>query len=256
MDKQFVQEERIRAFEVFCEIRDGYRAALAALTLVTALPNADIQLAGLLKSRNLGLDAEDGLFEASARALLETAEAQRGKQFATIRASALVSVCGATEYLVKAVFVDQAAFDPAKAATKLAGSKLKLSVAEVLGGSPTDQWFVVADELLKQTGLTEPRAYQRVQMFLRTYALLPYGKEQQAGVDELLTGEAVQRFNEAFLLRNCIVHNGGRVSRLLAQQTGRTERDLIVIDRERSLVLMSDLSAFCQNLNSLSLLPL
>lgn len=142
-------------------------------------------------------------------------EGARG--YEVIRGSALIAACGAFEYLIKAVFVDQATIQPDKAADLLTGTKIRMPASDVLGLPLVEQWYAIADELFKLPA--DGQMHGRVKRMLSEYVYLPQGAEQRLLLVEALADVDIHKFNEAFLIRNCLVHNGGRVSLELARHT-------------------------------------
>lgn len=137
----------------------------------------------------------------------------------------MIAACGAFEYFVKAVFVDQAATSPSEAAARLAKTTIRIKAADVLGLPVEDQWHAIADRLLEQLGEQHPLMAGRVRQFLLDYTHLPESAKEQ--IEGVFAEVDTKRLNEAFLIRNSLVHNGGRTSVALARCTGRPVGELI-----------------------------
>lgn len=250
MTPEHTSKERDRAFEAFCEILLTYQAALQALTLMSAMPDAEAYLEAQLKLR-LGMPQDGGLrFGGLADDLLEMTKVERERGFSTLRGLAIVAICGALEYLLKAVLVDQASEDIDRAASLLAGSKVKLNASEVLGLSTSEQWFAVADQLFKNLGEGSTSMHRRAVRYLTEFAYLPKGADQKGHISEALNELQVRHFDEAFLTRHCLVHNGGRVSGQLARLTGQTRGSLIQLGPAEGSRLIAPLRAFAQTVVS------
>ena len=136
-------------------------------------------------------------------------EREKSAGYSTILSSALVAACGAFEYLLKATFVDQALLGRGEAAKRLPKKKLTLSAAEVLACPETEQWFLIADRLFEQLG-EDQLPDVRVKAFLGNHTYLPQRAEQEQSIAEVFEKLNIEKFNDAFLTRNCIVHFGGR----------------------------------------------
>lgn len=137
-------------------------------------------------------------------------EERRG--FQVIRGSALIAVCAAFEYLLKATFVSQAERDPKEAAALFAGLKIKVLASDVLGRSKTEQWFAIADEVFGR--MSEPQMHKRVRKFLLDFTYLPaplpgMTTSDTQALEKAFDGIESDKLDEAFLTRNCLVHNGG-----------------------------------------------
>jgi hypothetical protein len=250
MEAEQTTKERERAFEAFCEVVLTYQAAQQALSLMSAMPDANTHLATQLKVRR-GMPQDGGAsLTGFADDLLEMTNVERERGFRTLRGLALVAICGALEYLLKAVLVDQASGDVDKAAALLAGSRVKLSASEVLGLSQSEQWFVVADQLFKSLGEGSSSMHRRAVRFLVEFAHLPKGADQKAHISDALSEGQVHQFDEAFLVRNCLVHNGGRISGPLARLTGQERGSLIRLGPADGSRLITPMRIFAQTISS------
>lgn len=217
LDFDATSKERERAFARFEAIFEVHSAAIDAFLVLAALPDAADLVA---TSVQLRLGMKPGInasrLDEHASEMLKVIEDEKAHGYEVIRSSALVAVCGAFEYLVKATFVDQAAGNPQMAAGLIAKAKLRLPAAKVLGASAPEQWFAIADRLFEDLSEASPQMHERVQKFLLEYTYLPF-EESQVALKVALAKIDPKTFNEAFLVRNCIVHNGGRVSTQLAR---------------------------------------
>lgn len=163
------------------------------------------------------------LLTRGAQSIHEAMAGERDRGFRVIRGSALIAACAAFEYRGKATFVSQAAFEPSAAARLLGDTKLKVLASDVLGAPATEQRFAIADQLFEQTPDPPRQIHQRVRRFLLeyTYVADPDRDKGLSNVKLIFDGMDAAKFNEAFLTRNCLVHNGGRVSSALAGHTRR-----------------------------------
>ena len=242
--------ERERAFEAFERIFNVHRAALQVFGLVPSLPDAESRLTAQIKLAqvqrgNLGVDVNQ-----TAAELLAIATAERGRGYETMRRLTLVSVCGALEYLVKAVLVDQVASDHHEAAALLSKSKIKFNASEVLGLTPSEQWFVIADRLFEQLADPHPLMHARSVRLLTGFAPFPFGDEQKNQVTDALTQDEIRCFNQAFLIRNCLVHNGGKVSSPLARFSGLSRGTLLSVDSRSGTAQLLAIRKFAQTINN------
>ena len=251
MNPDQTSRERQRAFEAFDRIYSVHRAALQVFALVPSLPDAESLLQtqirlNQVKDGNLGADASQ-----SAAQLLAAASAERDRGLETMRRLTLVSVCGALEYLVKAVLVDQAANDPDAATGLLSKAKVKLNAADVLGLTPLEQWFVIADRLYEQLAEQSPMTYERSVRMLTEFAPFPPGEDQKQHVINALNKDEIRFFNEAFLVRNSLVHNGGKVSTALARFAKTRRGELVVLNSKYGTPMLNALGKFGRTINEI-----
>lgn len=244
--------ESARAHRHAVNVYYVYLATLHSLYLVASLPDANERLEAQIRVRR-GMrptDTKEAVAEAAAM-VLEAASKEREGEFQVVRSQALMAMCAAVEHLVKATVVDRAEEDLASAAALLARSKIKVPAHEVLASDGKELRFSVVDALLKSLGETEPLAYPRMVKLLREYCHSPYADVHKKEIGSLLEDAAQQRqFNEAFLVRNCLVHNGGRVSATLSHFTKELRGSAIALDNARTTTLMRSLRDFATSLDT------
>lgn len=255
MEVERTTKERERAYTGFTDIAAAHNSALAALNLLTTLPNVDELIAAQLKLLVAGArdDVTFADMATESASLVENAKLQRTQGFSTLRAMSLIALCGAFEYLLKAVLVDQAAYDPDRASDLVARSKVKLSAAEVIGLTPAEQWYEVADRLFASLAEGFPLAHQRSNRMLLEFVHLPLGKMQKDNIETALTPDESRKFNEAFLIRNCLVHNGGRISSALARYSSLQRGLLITLNKEQYGALRRPIMKLATHINQLYL---
>jgi hypothetical protein len=226
--------EHKRAWDWFQQVYFVHAAAIEAFRLLHALPNGAEQLGGSIQTRyGFGLNQTSESAQAMAESLLEETQKDAAAGFQTVRSSALIAVCAAFEYLVKARFVDAALTDQESATNLLSTRKLgvKLDLIEVLGLPASEQWFAIADELFKKAGDGGRPMSERVRLMLLDYIdMHPVGRAQrEKEMEQQLLAVTTKRFNLAFLARHCFVHNGGRVNRALSRATDRSVGHEVVL---------------------------
>ena len=227
-------DELGRAFDHFQNILDVQQAARKAIEMLTSLPEPEVNLAAMLRvtdGRNSERAADTYLERA--RDVLAGMAAERDRRFQVMRSSTLIAVCAAFEYVVKATFVKQAMEDSRSAASLLANIpkiRVRLDAADVLGARETEQWYAVADEIFRQLARDEQHGSmrKRVRRFLIECTLL--AADHKAALAAAIDNYEEREFNEPFLTRNSLVHNGRRVSRDLAQLTGAEMGHPVEID--------------------------
>ena len=251
MTPEQTRSERERAHETFTKVTHAHVASIQALGVVAALPDACSLIAAKQQVRSaLRGDGRTDGFAAQADMVVKYVQEMHESKFETMWQMALISLCGALEYLVKAVFVDQAAHDQAKAAALIEDVKLNLKASDVLGLPVTEQWFIIADALFKELGKRHPQFYQRCTCMLQDYSALQLPAVQREHLETALGASEIKNINEAFLVRNCLVHNGGRVSAALAKAKGLERNSLIQLDRDYALALIVPIIRFAECINS------
>ena len=247
-------DERERAYARFKATLDVHNAAIHVFETLHSLPNGrEAIAAGIRMNRGMAEGLDQKRVDSYVDDMFDVVANEREAGFSTIRSSALIAACGALEYLLKATFVNQALFDPAKAAAKLSRKRIRLLASEVLSCLETEQWFLIADRLFEQLADEERQMHKRVRLFLREYTLLPGGQDQTDFLDKAFSELDAFKFDEAFLVRNCMVHNGGRVSAALSQHSNQPIGKEIVFQRKALAPLLKPLRGLAEDLNSLFL---
>ena len=214
--------ERERADAHFRAVLAVHNAAINAFQLLPTLPESEGLLATSLRLTR-GMQSTDTfeLLARSAQSIHEAMAEERDRGFRVIRGSALIAACAAFEYLVKATFVSQALFEPSAAALLLLDTKLKVPASDVLGAPATEQWFAIADQLFEQMPDSPRQMHKRVRRFLLEYTYVADRDSDLSSVRRIFDVMDFAKLDEAFLTRNCLVHNGGRASGALARHTQR-----------------------------------
>ena len=227
-------DELGRAFDHFQDVLGVQQAARKAIEMLTSLPEPEVNLAAMLRvTDGRRSDHATDTYLERARDVLAGMAAERDRRFQVMRSSTLIAVCAAFEYVVKAAFVKQAMEDAGSAASLLSSIpriRVRLDVADVLGVPEAEQWYAIADEIFRQLAKDEQHEsmQRRVRRFLIECTLLEADhKTTLAGAIDAYGDRA---FNEPFLVRNCLVHNGRRVSRDLARLNGCRVGDPVEFD--------------------------
>jgi hypothetical protein len=255
MDNEKIFQELNRAEDHFRETVQLHIAAMRSIILAATIPGADALLQGQIKindrlKRGVGIDAikhaEDVLF---------AARREFDDDFVRLRHATLVSMCSAFEYLAKAAYVDQASSNPTEAGRRLDGVNVRLRASEVIGSDSTERWYLIADRLLDYLGeqaSNKTRGFgDRARRLLIEY--VPSDEARTAGVKAAFSGHQLVKLNEAFLVRNCLVHNGGRVNAALSSVSGKARAELLVLDRSYGPELMQALIEVQEALSRLRL---
>ena len=256
-DTEYSQEEITafdeagRAYERFKNVLDVHGAAIITFETYPTLPTVDDAVSTGLRMRS-GMKPENPNSPTIERALRlrKIVEAERDRGYEVIRSSALVAACGAFEYLLKATYVSQALLRPTEAADMLSDARVKFSASEVMGKADAERWYVIADSLFKESSQTGRLMYSRVKHFLVEYVHMP-NSDAEVELQSTFTDIDRQRFDKAFLLRNCIVHNGMRVGMELARHTGAGLGQEISFQKETLQPLLAPIRSVASWMNSL-----
>jgi hypothetical protein len=187
---------------------------------------------GLMVQVKQGFKKPGDTFQGVGNTLFEWVSKEREGDFATLRRSTLVAACAAFENLAKAFFVEWAEWDISKVEGALS-KRLTLHGDELLLDE-RDRLFVLADVLYKDA---KGKSFsEKIHAFVRDAV-----PEQYAGFKAEMGKVSADSFNEAFLIRNCIVHRGGKADRRLAAATNAAEGAEIDLDAKRMYRLLEAL---------------
>ena len=178
---------------------------MRAFELLAMLPGPEDNLTAMLRVRH-GCNSTDTFdsYRERAQGVLDNIAAERTRGFQVIRGSALTAACAAFEYAVRATYVSQAVDEPSGVSTL----------------PSIEQQFADADQLFQRLARS-PKSkamHKRVREFVLEYARL--SNEHKAAFSTVIDRIDGVQLDEGFLVRNCLVHNGGRVSTDLAQIPG------------------------------------
>ncbi len=246
-------QELNRAEDQFREIVQLHIAARRSIILAATVPGAEAMLQAQIAmnerlKHGVGIDTID-----DAEDVLITARREFDDDFVRLRRATLVAMCSAFEYLVKAAYVDQASTDPAEAGRRLDGVNVRLRASEVVGLDATERWYLVADRLLDhlgdQSSVKSRGVGDRARRLLIDF--VPSDAIRAKGVEAAFSGNRLDKLNEAFLVRNCFVHSGGRVNAALSRASGKAYGEVVVLDRKYGPGLMQAVIEVQQELGAL-----
>lgn len=212
------KDEKLLSWQAYDEvvgIRHAHITAKLAVQLIATHPGIGPNIISAIQV-NRGfkeLNAQTGSYQEAADRIIEIANEQIENDFQSYRRSSLVSLCAALEHLTKSVFVEWAEIGLDNLAG-ISSAKVSLSVTEFMATDERDRLFLVADKLYQDYPGTKGHFY-KFQGFIHDF--LP---KQFSKFENDLKNISSKDFCEAFLVRNCVVHHGGRVNRLLGQLDG------------------------------------
>lgn len=226
------RSEHKKAWDQFSQVFAIHAASLHALRMMRAMPDAQEQFkAHFLGRKGFDPSVDREVLKENIDDLFDAVQQEENSGFQLMRSSALVAICGAFEFLLKAHFVASALEDVERTTENLRKQKVtvRIDAHEFLGLPIAEQWHRIADELYKKSGDGGNPMSKRVRMFLLEHtAMHPKDRDEaSSALNSALSDDNEKTFNKAFLYRNCLVHNGARLSRELARVLGRTPGDLV-----------------------------
>ena len=144
--------------------------------------------------------------------IMENAEGHSDQGFHTFRATALISMCAALESLMKNILVQ--CMEPTGNWVKTLDSvKIRFKATDFLLASERERKFVIADELWKD-GTAANGHFEKVEKLFSLH-MPHFSKEFTKSTSDISRAD----FNTAFVVRNCLIHDGGLANYQVAQHT-------------------------------------
>ena len=206
-------EESEYAHSQLAEIRLGLSTTIAAITLLASDDASKAKLQALLAVKtSFSASVDKEAIDRFVARIMENAEGHSDQGFHTFRATALISMCAALESLIKNILVQW--MDPTGQQVKaLDSTKIRFKATDLLLASDRERKFAVADELWKE-GTAANGHLEKVERLFSLH--LPHFSNEFA----TLNSDVIRAdFNMAFVVRNCLVHDGGLANNQVAQHT-------------------------------------
>ena len=145
------------------------------------------------------------------RIMENASETERG-EFSLLCQNTLVALCGGLENLVKDFVAAAFLFEP-ELMRKLEDRSIRFSVSSVIFGTDDERSRLLVDELYREEGA-------RHGQFLRFFRLLDYidSGMLKGHWDKKQVSAISNDINEAYEVRNAIVHHGGKIDQRLASR--------------------------------------
>lgn len=140
--------------------------------------------------------------------LIAWAHDERKTEFQGTRRSAVVATCSALENSAKCLFVARAELDPTTLES-IATKRVSVSVSDYVNLAERDRYFALADKLFQDTD--SKWHFDKFSNYVKLIA-----PEMHANFDAQTKDIEKTDFNEAFSVRNCIVHHGARATKALS----------------------------------------
>lgn len=212
------------AYDNYESVRRNYFVSLMAAKLMLGNDHARDQIeahlqavggfdpkADKLRLRELGDD------------LVGWAHEESGTEFQGIRRAYLIGACGALENLAKCCFASWVNEDPATM-ERIRARKLSVSLSEFLDGDRQERIFAAADRVFQDT--ESRRHFQKFCAYIKP--LIPVQNEAELANFDAVDSDS---FDEAFMVRNRLVHHGARADPRLAKAFGISQGEPLKISR-------------------------
>jgi len=195
-------------------IRYTHSTLRMAIQLVASNPDLAALLEAQLKL-NAGFvqNATKASSSNAADRAIEVARNLVESDFQVLRRSGLIGLCASLEHLVKCIIVEWSELAPQKV-HGLEHLKISLQASDFLEADQRDRFFLIADKIYQEAQSSRGHA-DKIRNIMRTNLPDQYDifKSEASAINEL-------DLNEAFLVRNCLVHHGAKVNRPLAKLDG------------------------------------
>jgi hypothetical protein len=204
-----------KAHDYFLRVLETYIVSLVGARIIAThadpVPLIEAQLQ--IRNETAGTHSQGRSYHDGAKYVHEMAtELEQENELHTLRASTLISLCSALENLWKCLLVDHL-IDCPDLVSHLPNQSHKFTIAEVLNLEDSEKLFLVADKLFLECAAGKPH-FDRFKYLL--VDLLPRNPALPTCDVSRFNKSA---FNEAYLVRNILVHNGGRVDQWLSKQS-------------------------------------
>ena len=156
---------------------------------------------------------------------------------------AIVGRCSALEYSLKSLFIDLVKCKKLSL-DRFADKSISVNAWDLASLDKEDRLSLLADKFYQDAAAKRP-AFEKFKYYLSEVIACPAEewKEAIARVD-------VENFNEAYLVRNCIVHHGAKVNSLLGKKAGFGIGREIVVDKKMLDGYFSAIRAMGDSLNA------
>ena len=210
----------------FWNVRDAYYTAVALVRQLAI--NSDLAdtlaIQGIIRN-GLRDEIDHHKLQSISEFVFNFAVSQSHNDFQDYRHFAIVGMCSALEYSLKSLFVDFVKFKKLSL-DRLADKSVRVNAWDLASLDREDRLSILADKLYQDA--EKKSAFEKFKYYLSEVIVCPAEewKEAIARVD-------VENFNEAYLVRNCIVHHGARVNSLLGKKSGfEVSRKIIISKKE------------------------
>lgn len=212
------------AYDNYESVRRNYFVSLMAAKLMLGNDHAKDQIDAHLQAVG-GFDpkVDKSRLRALGDDLVDWANEESATDFQGIRRAYLVSACGALENLAKCCFVSWVNDDPATI-ERISARKLSVSLSEFVDGDRQERIFAAADRIFQDTG--GRRHFQKFCTYVKP--LIPPQNETELANFDTVDPES---FDEAFMVRNRLVHHGARAEPRLAKAFGISQGESLKISR-------------------------
>jgi len=195
-------------------LRLAHVTAKTAIQLIATEVDLRPRIQALLQTNSgFAKGATDSAYSDSADITVRTAQEIIDNDFMNLRTSMLIGQCAALEHLIKCLIVEWAEIAPQKI-EGLDSFRISLQASDFLEADLRDRLFLVADKLYQDTPSNKGHS-EKFRSIVRNH--IPHQFELFQREIEAVDKDDL---DEAFLVRNCVIHNGAKINRQLARLDG------------------------------------
>ena len=208
-------------------VQHAYYTAVASVRLLATNPDlgSAIAIQGILRKGLKGKIDHQKLLDVS-ELISEYAASQLASDFQDYRHFAIVGICSALEYSLKSLFID---FVQCKKLSldRFSDKSINVNAWDFVSlDRDEDRLSLLADKFY-QDASAKKSAFDKFKYYLSEVIACP-GSEWKGVIAKV----DVDDFNEAYLVRNCVVHHGARVNSLLGKKSGFKIGEKIFVNEE------------------------
>ena len=224
------------AYDHYVAVQRNYLVSLIATKLMLGNDHAKDQIeAHLQVAAGFDPKTERSRLHKFGVELIDLAHKENETEFQGIRRAYLVNACGALENLAKCCFVSWVGEDP-EVTERVQARRMSFTLSEFLYGDHQDRVFAAADRVFQEVDGHRP--FNRFCSYLRP--LVPAQFADRLSSLEEINAEC---FNEAFLIRNRLVHHGASADVRLSKKFGISKGEPLIISRDHVAGYMRTLDA-------------
>lgn len=221
-DRHFSEaQERLR------NVQNAYYIAAASVRmLATTRELSDVLAWQDILTKGFTVEIDHQRLKDIAKAVSDFAVSQQKNNFQDYRHFAIVGICSALEYSLKCLFIDFAQSKKLRL-ERFADKSVNINAWEFVSlEREEDRLNLLADKLY-QDASAKKSAFDKFKYYL-SEIIGCSGSAWKEAIGKVDT----DKFNEAFLVRNCIVHHGAKINSLLGKKSGFEIGSKIVIDKK------------------------
>ena len=234
----------------FSNVRDAYYTAVALVRQLAVNPDLGDTLAiqGFIRN-GLKEQVDNQKLKDVSESVTRFAKSQLENDFQDYRHFAIVGICSALEYSLKSLFIDSVQCRKLSL-DRFADKSINVNALDFSSLDREDRLSLLADKFYQDAAAKKP-AFDKFKFYLSEVIFCPAEEWK-----DIIAKVDVENFNEAYLVRNCIVHHGAKVNSLLGKKSGFKVGEKIVVDKKRFDRYFSTIRAMGDALNAVAAVSL